>query len=163
MISAIIEPYLSHIPILLLALELSGRWLRTLKGNLLKIEGASRMADRVGQQLGNYRLIRLLGKGGFAEVYLGEHIFLKSPSAIKVLYMRLADEGLESFLAEAQIIARLLHPHIVRVFDFGVNAEDNTPFLAMDYAANGNLRKTYPRGVPLPLPTVVAYTRQVAS
>lgn len=43
------------------------------------------MADRIGQQLGNYRLKSLLGHGGFAEVYLGEHIFLKTQAAIKVL------------------------------------------------------------------------------
>ena len=47
------------------------------------------MADRVGEQLGNYRLVRLLGQGGFAEVYLGEHIHLSTPAAIKVLHARL--------------------------------------------------------------------------
>jgi serine/threonine protein kinase len=45
------------------------------------------MADRVGQQLGNYRLIRLLGTGGFAEFYLGEHVYLKRQAAIKVLHI----------------------------------------------------------------------------
>ena len=47
------------------------------------------MADRggrEGQQLGNYRLIHLLGQGGFADVYLGEHIYLDTPAAIKVLH-----------------------------------------------------------------------------
>ena len=43
------------------------------------------MADRIGQQLGNYRLVRLLGRGAFAEVYLGEHRYLKSYAALKVL------------------------------------------------------------------------------
>ena len=43
------------------------------------------MADRSGQQLGNYRLLRLLGRGGFAEVYLGQHIYLGSQAALKVL------------------------------------------------------------------------------
>ena len=41
-------------------------------------------AGREGQQLGNYRLVRLLGQGGFADVYLGEHIYLGTSAAIKV-------------------------------------------------------------------------------
>ena len=51
------------------------------------------MTDLIGHQLGNYRLIRLLGHGGFADVYLGEHIHLNTLAAIKVLDARLtADE-----------------------------------------------------------------------
>ena len=44
------------------------------------------MSDRVGQQLGNYRLLHLVGRGSFAEVYLGEHLHLGTQAAIKVLY-----------------------------------------------------------------------------
>ena len=57
------------------------------------------MPDRVGQQLGNYRLTRLLGRGGFADVYLGEHLYLKNRAALKVLRTSLADEDVEQFLA----------------------------------------------------------------
>src|SRR5207248_9925047 len=96
------------------------------------------MADRVGQQLGNYRLIRLLGRGGFAEVYLGEHRRLKTLAAIKVMYAQLLDEDIEHFLAEARTIASLEHPYIVRVLDFDVYQE--TPFLVLSYAPNGTLR-----------------------
>ncbi len=60
------------------------------------------MANLVGQQLGNYRLLRLLGQGGFAEVYLGEHIYLKTKAAIKVLHTQLAKTELEVFLNEAR-------------------------------------------------------------
>jgi eukaryotic-like serine/threonine-protein kinase len=61
------------------------------------------MADRAGQQLGNYRLIRLLGQGGFAEVSLGEHIHLSTQAAIKVLYARLAGNEVEMFRQEAHL------------------------------------------------------------
>src|ERR1700730_3144135 len=118
------------------------------------------MTDRRGQQLGNYRLIRLLGQGGFADVYLAEHIHLEIQAAIKVLSMRLTSDGVENFRTEARTVARLVHPHIIRVFDFGV--EDNTPYLAMDYASNGSLRRSYPTGTRLPLDTIVKYVKQVA-
>lgn len=119
------------------------------------------MADRVGQQLGHYRLVRLLGRGGFAEVYLGEHLRLKTQAAIKVLYPALEEDDIEGFLREAQTVARLKHPHIVRVFDFDV--QDHTPYLVMDYLPNGNVRRSHPKGTALPLETIVSYVTQVAS
>jgi WD40 repeat protein/tRNA A-37 threonylcarbamoyl transferase component Bud32 len=118
------------------------------------------MPDRIGQQLGNYRLLRLLGRGGFAEVYLAEQVYLKRRVALKVLHTSLEDEDVDQFLSEAQTLARLEHPHIVRVFDFAV--EQGTPFLAMDYAPRGTLRKLHPRGSCLSLTTAVAYVKQVA-
>ena len=118
------------------------------------------MVDRVGQQLGNYRLLRLLGQGGFAEVYLGEHLYLKTQAAIKVLHAQIVDDNSESFIAEARTIASLVHPHIVRVLDFGI--EQTIPFLVMDYAPHGTLRRRYPNGTLLPLTTIVPYVRQLA-
>jgi len=47
------------------------------------------VTDRVGQQLGNYRLVGLLGQGGYAEVYLGQHVRLSLQAAIKVLHTHL--------------------------------------------------------------------------
>ena len=119
------------------------------------------MADRVGEQFGSYRLVRLLGQGGFAEVYLGQHIYLDTPAAIKVLHHRLASDDIDSFLNEARTIARLIHPQIVRVLEF--NVQDNVPYLVVDYAPNGTLRKKYTRGTQLPVATVVSYVRQIAS
>jgi serine/threonine protein kinase len=118
------------------------------------------MADRTGQQLGNYRLIRLLGHGGFAEVYLGEHIHLNTYAAIKVLHTQLASDELEKFRNEARTIAHMEHPHIVRVLEFGV--EGHTPFLVMSYAPNGTLRQRHPRGTPIPITTIIPYVKQVA-
>src|SRR6266571_2613685 len=118
------------------------------------------MTDRTGQHLGNYRLVHLLGQGGFAEVYLGEHLQLGTQVAIKILQTQVANEEVEIFRREARTLAHLVHPHIVRVFDFGV--EGTTPFLVMDYAPNGTLRKRHPKGVPLALPTIVGYVKQIA-
>jgi eukaryotic-like serine/threonine-protein kinase len=118
------------------------------------------MADYTGQQLGNYRLRQMLGQGGSADVYLGEHIHLGTLAAIKVLHIQIGSSKLDDFLREARIIAHLLHPHIVRVLDFGV--EGNMPFLVMDYATNGTLRQCYPKGTYLPLATIISYVKQVA-
>jgi serine/threonine protein kinase len=121
------------------------------------------MADRVGQQLGNYRLTRLLGKGGFAEVYLAEHMYLKTQAAIKLLSAQLTQEDLQSFQQEAQRIAHLEHPHIVRILDFGVEGNGNTPFLVMSYAPGRTLRMLYPPGKQMPLTSIVVAVQQIAS
>ncbi len=99
---------------------------------------ADRIGEAVGQQLGNYRLVRLLGRGGFADVYLGEHIHLNTQAAIKVLHTQLTDEDVKSFYNEVHTIALLKHPHIVRVLDF--NVQEGIPFVVMSYAPNGTLR-----------------------
>jgi eukaryotic-like serine/threonine-protein kinase len=118
------------------------------------------MADYAGQQLGNYRLHQMIGQGGSADVYLGEHIHLGTLAAIKVLHIHIGSNELADFLREARIIAHLRHPHIVRVLDFGV--ENNIPFLVMDYATNGTLRQSYPKGTRLPLATIISYVKQSA-
>jgi len=118
------------------------------------------MRDRVGQQLGNYRLLNLIGRGNFAEVYLGEHLHLNTRAAIKVLRTHFTSEDEERFYSEARTIAGLKHPHIVRILDFDV--EDGYPFLIMDYAPNGTLRQRHPKGTKVPLDIVVSYVKQVA-
>lgn len=113
------------------------------------------------QQWGDYRLIRLLGHGSFAEIYLGEHIRLGMRAAVKILRASLSDDAARSFQREAQIIAEFAHPHIVRLLDFDV--QDGRPFLVLEYAPYGSLNQKYPRGTQLPLPVVVEYVSQVAS
>ncbi|HEX6777791.1 MAG TPA: serine/threonine-protein kinase [Ktedonobacterales bacterium] len=118
------------------------------------------MADRVGQQIGHYRLLRLLGRGGFAEVYLGEQIHLGTQAAVKLLHAPLASaREIEQFRQEARTIAALIHPHIVRVLDFGV--EEDMPYLVLDHAPGGSLRQRYPAGTRVPLETVVTYVQQL--
>jgi serine/threonine protein kinase len=114
--------------------------------------------SRVGQQLGNYQLIQFLGKGSFAEVYLGGHVHLGTLAAVKVLHTGLMDR--EAFRIEARIAASLIHPNIVRVLEFGI--EDETPFLVMDLAPYGSLRQRHPSGERVALPDVISYVKQVA-
>jgi serine/threonine protein kinase len=128
--------------------------------------------DLSGHYLGNYRLIRLLGHGGFASVYLGEHQYLKRMAAIKVLHTILAEQEKDHFLTEAQLLANLSHPRIIRVLEFAVAPRrtyiqnsvviENIPFLVMDYVKGGNLRSIYPMGTRLFLDTVTNYIYQIA-
>jgi predicted ATPase/DNA-binding CsgD family transcriptional regulator len=119
------------------------------------------MHDYVGQQLGNYRVLRLLGRGGAASVYLGEHLYLKSHAALKILNTPLRGQDTQRFLTEARILVGLSHPHIVRVLDFAM--QEDLPFLVMDYAPGGTVRQRYPAGTRLPLNIIITYTQQVTS
>jgi predicted ATPase/class 3 adenylate cyclase/DNA-binding CsgD family transcriptional regulator len=118
------------------------------------------MTYRLGQQLGNYRLINLIGRSNFAEIYLGEHLHLNTQAAIKVLRTQFTSEEKERFYTEARTVARLAHPHIVRILDFDV--KDGFPFLVMEYAPNGTLRLRHQKGTRVPLETVISYVKQVA-
>ncbi len=122
------------------------------------------MTNRIGQQLGNYRLLRQLGKGGFAKVYLGEHVHLKTLAAIKVLHqVQLSSDEEEKFRTEAYTIANLKHQHIIRVLDYGIQESTSTPFLVMDYAPKGTLRRRYAAGTLLSPLHILSYLKQIAS
>jgi serine/threonine protein kinase len=79
--------------------------------------------------------------------------------ALKVM-RPVEQEDLHGFLNEARMF-RLSHPNIVRILDFGV--DKNSPFLVMEYAPNGSLRKRHPKGTQLSLSTIITYARQMAS
>ncbi|TMC16127.1 MAG: hypothetical protein E6J34_20455 [Chloroflexi bacterium] len=114
---------------------------------------------QIPSRLGNYRIIRQLGSGGNGNVYLGQHIRLNTLAALKVL-QQITPQDEQSFLREAQTLAMLKHPHILRLLDFGT--EGTIPFLVMDYAQGGTLRDLHPRGSQLSAHLVVAYAKQIA-
>ncbi|TMC22188.1 MAG: hypothetical protein E6J34_07175 [Chloroflexi bacterium] len=118
--------------------------------------------ERIGQNIGDYRLVQWLGGGGFGNVYLAEHTRDHNRVAIKVLQMRLTKpDDWRSFLNEARMF-RLRHLHIMPLLDFGLSRQDE-PFLVMEYAPKGTLRDRHAKGSRLPLLTILDYATQVAA
>src|SRR5579885_2538636 len=94
----------------------------------------------VGRTLGPYKLIEGVGKGGMAEVYLAEDERLQRKVAVKILPMEAASGTmLARFEREARAAARLQHPHILAVYDYG--QQDGITYLVMPYMNGGSLAK----------------------
>lgn len=115
---------------------------------------------REKRRLGKYRLIRELGQGGFATVYLAVHTLLEVPVAIKVLRLPSPAQHMQ-FLDEARMLATFDHPSIIRLRDFAI--EDEIPFLVLDYAAGGTFRQHCPAGHRLPLDRILPLVEQLAA
>lgn len=94
------------------------------------------------KQIGPYPIERLIGHGGMGRVYLGTHPKLNFPVAIKTLFPEYAakPELRDRFTQTAKICAKLDHPNIVRVYDFGFEA-DGAPYLVLEYIAGGTLEE----------------------
>jgi serine/threonine protein kinase len=99
------------------------------------------MAWTEGEKIGSYILGKQIGQGGMATVYKGYHSQLDREVAIKVMHQNFLDD--ETFVArfkrEAQIVAKLTHPHIVPVFDF--DEHEGQPYLVMKYIEGYTLKR----------------------
>jgi serine/threonine protein kinase len=87
-----------------------------------------------------YRLIKEIGAGGMATVYLGEQVLLERKVAIKILHQRLSadsEEFKQRFFTEGRVLAKLQHDNIVSIIDIG--EADNMLYMAMEYVENGTL------------------------
>lgn len=113
----------------------------------------------VYKQLGMYHNLQWLGRGGLADVFLGEHILMGNKAAIKVLRADLTDT--DALLQEARIAVELIHPNIVRIMDCGI--EGATPYIVMAHAPYGSIYTYYPVGSRLPFKRICSYVKQVAS
>ena len=91
------------------------------------------MPEWLGKTIGKVRIEKLLARGGMAEVYLGTHLTLERPVAIKLLHSYIEEEPLllERFHREAKVVAGLRHPNIVQIFDF--DTADGHPYIVMEY------------------------------
>ena len=115
----------------------------------------------VGRQLGPYRLLQGVGRGGMAEVYLAEDQRLGRQVAVKILPAALAlDETFRArFEREARAAAKLQHPHILSIYDYG--QQDGITFLVMPYMANGSLAQTIKAFGHLPITKVVQWIEEI--
>jgi serine/threonine-protein kinase len=119
-----------------------------------------------GFVLGRYRLMELLGRGEMSTVYLAEHIRMKRRCAIKVLpAIKVKDTSyLGRFLREAEAVAALDHPNIVRAYDVDQEQEAGTEihFLAMEYVEGKDLEKLLSEKESFTPVQAAEYIRQAA-
>jgi beta-lactam-binding protein with PASTA domain/predicted Ser/Thr protein kinase len=110
---------------------------------------------------GRYRIIRRLGTGGMANVYLAEDEELGRRVAIKILNDRHAsdDSFVERFRREAKNAAGLSHPNIVSIYDRG--EAEGTYYIAMEYLEGRSLKDRIVSEGPLPIPAAIEATRQI--
>ncbi|HET9060442.1 MAG TPA: protein kinase [Acidimicrobiales bacterium] len=124
----------------------------------------SRSSELVGKVVGGrYRLLRPVGSGASANVYVAEDVRLKRRVALKVLHPGLADDRsfLRRFEMEAQVVAAMRHPGIVRVYDWGEG--DGDAYLAMELLDGGSLRALLDTGYHLSVSQAAALGTDVAS
>lgn len=95
----------------------------------------------------NYRIEKLLGRGGMADVYLGVQENLDRPVAIKILAPELLrDENFaKRFIKEAQTAAKLSYPVIMHVYDVGQT--EGAPYIVMEYLPCGSLKEAIQKGM----------------
>jgi len=110
---------------------------------------------------GRYRIMRKLGSGGMADVYLAEDEELGRRVAIKILNDRHANDEqfVERFRREAKNAAGLSHPNIVSIYDRG--EAEGTYYIAMEYLDGRSLKELVVARGPLPIQDAIAATRQV--
>jgi len=101
------------------------------------------MTNLIGQSLGRYHILEKLGEGGMATVYKAYDTRLEADVAVKVIRTdkftpEVLARALKRFEREAKALARLTHPNIVKVSDYG--EYEGSPYLVMPYLPGGNLK-----------------------
>ncbi len=126
--------------------------------------GPSRPGALSGTTLdGRYRVAHLIGQGGMSEVYLGHHLALDRPCALKVIRPERAasPDAHARFTREASAVSRLAHPNVCQTHDFGTTT-DGLHFLVLEYLEGRPLSSLLATG-PLALPQALEITRQCAA
>ncbi|MCU0466516.1 MAG: serine/threonine protein kinase, partial [Anaerolineae bacterium] len=127
-------------------------------------------ASLIGKTIGQYEIEAVLGQGGMGAVFRAVQLNLRRRVAVKVILENLSDKPdyLERFNREAQLVAALEHPHIVTVYDFGmeyVESVGDVMFVAMRLLEGGSLEKRIRQreGVPQTLDEVADLVSGICS
>ncbi|WP_339730782.1 serine/threonine-protein kinase [uncultured Gimesia sp.] len=125
--------------------------------------GDARSTNLIGLQLDDFKILRKLGQGGMATVYLAEQVSLKREAAIKVMHNELmSDEThVRRFEREAKAAAGLTHPNIVQVYMTG--DFEGTHYIAQEYVRGVNLREHLARNAPPDCALILRIMRQVTA
>jgi serine/threonine protein kinase len=120
------------------------------------------MSDLVGKRLGQYDILNPIGQGGMATVYKARQESMERDVAVKVIIGQLATnpDFIARFEREARLIAKLQHPHILPVYDFG--RDENLLYLVMRLVEGGSLDQRLTAGA-LPINQALRMFTQVAS
>ncbi len=120
------------------------------------------MNDLSGQTIGGYEVLGLIGRGGMASVYRARQLSIGRIVALKVLpgYFMHEETFLKRFQREAQAIARLQHPRILPVYDYG--EDKDVPYIAMAYIEGGSLAEMIQQEGGLPLDEASRLLVQIA-
>ena len=118
----------------------------------------------IGRSFGSYRAVRVVGRGGMGVVYAAEHPLLGSQAVVKQLRPELSAQRdvIERFFNEARAASRIVHPGIVRIFDFGYS-EDGTAYFVMEYLDGESVGARLARSGSVPEVHAVRLARQIAS
>lgn len=119
-------------------------------------------SDLTGRKLGQYELRERLGRGGMAEVYKAYQPGMDRFVAVKLMLGHLANDEqfVERFRREAQAVGKLRHPHIVNVFDFGI--ETDVYYMVMEYITGGTLKQAISVSQRFAVRDALRVTRQMA-
>ena len=138
--------------------------LREARLDLERAAGIGQAGRFTDQHLGSYVLGPILGRGGMGEIYEAEHVETGAPAAVKLLRRRADDTDnlLQRFIREADLVAGVDSPHVVRVLEVG-GLDAVLPYIAMERLVGTDLAQLLRREHRLPLPEVLAMTHQVAA
>lgn len=130
-------------------------------GALLSVRRLQRRA-RQFEEVGPYRLLKLIGEGGMGQVFLAQHSLLKRPTAVKLLKPEYQHRNMARlFDREVQIASQLAHPNTIEIYDYG-ESELGQLYFAMEYVQGVNLKEFIEAEAPIEIDRCLSILLQIS-